>query len=143
MTTLAISAKTTGNIAWFVNYVLSVELFPTCCRVSGMNTAASIALVFGIGAPYVILLVCKSVPPDKTLFNTRFASGNNQPATDVRYLRSHLPLGRGLIELPARDEKRGLSRDSPGLGKAQATSLLQLQSLGGLRIKILLFANIL
>ena len=57
MTVLAIAAKTASNVGWFINYVQNMELFPTCCRVSGMNLAATASIIFGIGAPYVVLLV--------------------------------------------------------------------------------------
>ncbi|TRY77763.1 hypothetical protein TCAL_10421 [Tigriopus californicus] len=56
VTTLAIVAKTLGNIGWYINYVQNMEIFPTCARVTGMNLTSTVALVFGTVGPYVILL---------------------------------------------------------------------------------------
>ena len=61
VTTLAVAAKTAGNIGWFVNYVQNMELFPTCSRTSGMFLCSTFATIAGIGAPHVILLVSKIV----------------------------------------------------------------------------------
>ena len=57
VTALAICAKTTSNVGWFINYVQNVELFPTVARIAGMNLCATFAAVVGTSAPYVILLV--------------------------------------------------------------------------------------
>ena len=54
---MAICARTVGNIGWFIMWVQSVEIFPTCVRVSGMNFAAMMANVVTTTTPYVVLLV--------------------------------------------------------------------------------------
>ena len=56
-TTLAISAKTVSNVSWFINYVQNMEMFPTNARVSGTSFCTTIAAIFGLGTPYVILMV--------------------------------------------------------------------------------------
>lgn len=56
VTSLAVMAKTLGNIGWYINYVQNMEVFPTCARVTGMNLTSTVALVFGTVGPYVILL---------------------------------------------------------------------------------------
>ena len=60
VTVLAIIAKTTGNVGWFVNFVQTMEIYPTAARLSGMNLAAGPPLLFGLATPYVVLLGEKS-----------------------------------------------------------------------------------
>ena len=57
---LAIVAKSAGNITWFINFVQSMELFPTCARVSGIGLVSSVSLIITTSAPYLTNLVCKS-----------------------------------------------------------------------------------
>ena len=54
---MAICARVTGNVGWFIMWVQAVEIFPTCVRVSGMNLAAMSANAVTTAAPYVVLLV--------------------------------------------------------------------------------------
>ena len=62
MTVLAVSSKTLSNVAWFINYVQTMELFPTKARVSGMNICATASTLAGMAAPYLVYLVrCISV----------------------------------------------------------------------------------
>lgn len=56
VTTLALIAKTFGNVGWYINYVQNMEIFPTCARVTGMNLASTVSLIIGTVGPYVILL---------------------------------------------------------------------------------------
>eukprot|EP00095_Tigriopus_kingsejongensis_P011896 maker-scaffold111_size354240-snap-gene-0.15 protein:Tk11896 transcript:maker-scaffold111_size354240-snap-gene-0.15-mRNA-1 annotation:"solute carrier family 22 member 1" len=56
VTLFAVTAKAVGNVGWFINYVQTMEIFPTCARVSGSNMSSSISLAFCTVAPYVILL---------------------------------------------------------------------------------------
>ena len=62
VTVLAVSSKTLSNVAWFINYVQTMELFPTKARVSGMNICATASTLAGMAAPYLVYLVrCISV----------------------------------------------------------------------------------
>ncbi len=57
VTGLAIAAKTVSNVGWFVNYVQTMELYPTCARVSGMNFCTIVSTAIGIFTPHVVYLV--------------------------------------------------------------------------------------
>ncbi len=56
MTVLALMAKTSSNVGWFVNFLQNMEIFPTTVRMTGMNIATTCAIAFDSLAPYVILL---------------------------------------------------------------------------------------
>ena len=62
VTALAICAKTTCNVGWFVNYAQTMELLPTSCRVTGVHIASSFSIVINISAPYLILLGSNNLP---------------------------------------------------------------------------------
>jgi hypothetical protein len=57
VTILAICTKTVSNVGWFLNYVQTMELYPTCARVSGMNFCTIISTAIGIWTPKIVSLV--------------------------------------------------------------------------------------
>ena len=53
---VAMAAKTVSNVGWFINYVQTMECYPTCARVSGMNFCTVFSTVLSIFTPSVVFL---------------------------------------------------------------------------------------
>lgn len=88
VTTLALIAKTFGNVGWYINYVQNMEIFPTCARVTGMNLASTVSLIIGTVGPYVILLVSSLLlhDLDRSKMGLIWVSGEIRHQANVWYL---------------------------------------------------------
>ncbi|XP_023333215.1 solute carrier family 22 member 21 [Eurytemora carolleeae] len=51
---LSLTAKGMSNIAWFIMWVQSIEVFPTCVRNTGINLSVVVSLTISMTTPFTM-----------------------------------------------------------------------------------------